>query len=155
MIFYLTALVVLVLDQLSKIWIRSHLAIGEYLFSLGLFRIIRIPPNTGAAFGIFTGYTPVLAAISLVSAVALLIGVIFFYRRYAWLNTTFVRFATGLALGGTLGNLFDRLQPELGGVTDFISFGIWPSFNVADSAIVIGVILFAINLMRLSRNNEL
>jgi signal peptidase II len=155
LIFYLTALLILIADQLTKVWIRTHLRIGEYLFKAGFVRIIRIPPNTGAAFGLFRGYQYVLAAISAVSAIAIIVCAIFFSRRFLWLNTRLSRFAMGLVLGGTVGNLIDRLQPELGGVTDFISIGVWPSFNIADSAIVIGVILFSFVLLRLLRDDKL
>ena len=54
----------------------------------------------------------------------------------------------GLILGGTVGNLIDRLNPGINGVTDFISIGIWPTFNIADSAVTIGAILFAYSLLR-------
>jgi signal peptidase II len=57
-----------------------------------------------------------------------------------------------LILGGTMGNLIDRLRFD--GVTDFISIGIWPAFNLADSAIVVGVILFAYSLLRLARTGK-
>jgi signal peptidase II len=53
-----------------------------------------------------------------------------------------------LILGGTVGNLIDRLNPNLDGVTDFISIGIWPVFNIADSAVTVGAILFAYSLLR-------
>ncbi len=155
MIFYLIASLVLIADQLTKIWIRTHLMVGESLFEFGFFHIIRIPPNTGAAFGLFKGYPHILAAISIVSVVFLLVCASFICRRIPWLNTRLSRFIMGLVLGGTLGNLVDRLQPGLGGVTDFISIGIWPAFNVADSAIVVGVILFALVLLRLIRDDKL
>ena len=59
------------------------------------------------------------------------------------------RLALGLVLGGTVGNLVDRLR--LGYVTDFIDVGIWPAFNIADSAIVVGVIILAYSLCSLAR----
>jgi len=55
----------------------------------------------------------------------------------------------GLVLGGAVGNLIDRLR--FGYVTDFIDVGLWPAFNIADSAITIGVILLAYSLLRLTR----
>ncbi|MBA7678182.1 Lipoprotein signal peptidase [subsurface metagenome] len=56
--------------------------------------------------------------------------------------------ALGLVLGGTVGNIIDRLR--FGYVTDFIDFGFWPAFNVADSSVVIGVIIFAYSLHSLA-----
>ncbi len=57
--------------------------------------------------------------------------------------------ALGLVFGGTLGNLIDRFR--FGRVTDFIDFGFWPAFNIADSAVTVGVIIFAYSLLRLAR----
>jgi len=148
-IFLLTALLVLVADQLSKVWIRSNLAVGEASFELGFFRIIRVPPNTGGIFGLFPGYTFVLTVVGLVSVVALLACAFLIYRRFPRLDNQLSRMALGLIMGGTIGNLVERLNPSLGGVTDFISIGIWPAFNVADSAIVVGVIVFAYSLRSL------
>ena len=142
-VFLLTALLILAADQLSKMWVRSNLAVGQSLFELGFFRIIRVPPNTGAVFGLFQGHTFVLIVVGLVAVVALLGYVLFIYCRFPRLNNRLTKTTLGLVLGGMLGNLIDRLNPNLGGVTDFISIGIWPTFNIADSAIVIGVIIFA------------
>jgi signal peptidase II len=154
-VFYLTAFTVIVLDQLTKLWIRTHLEIGEALWDWGIVRIIRIPPNTGAAFGIFRNYMWVLAIFSFVSAVAIIFGGAYFWRRYPTLNTFFTQFILGLVLGGTVGNMIDRMQPALGGVTDFISISIWPSFNIADSSIVVGILLFTYYLLRLIQQNKI
>ena len=62
------------------------------------------------------------------------------------------RSALGLVLGGTIGNLIDRLR--FGYVTDFISISIWPAFNLADSAVVAGAIMFAYSLLFLSREGK-
>lgn len=147
--FFLTALLVIAADQFSKIAIRSNLAVGETLFELGIFRIIRIPPNTGAAFGLFQGQMLALSIFASIAVVALLAYALFLYRRFPTLDNGRNRVALGLILGGTVGNLIDRLNPGLGGVTDFISIGFWPTFNIADSATTIGTILFAYSLLRL------
>ena len=120
---------------------------GESLFELGFFRIVLVPPNSGAAFGIFQGHMSVLAVISIVSVAALILFSIFGPRRFPWLNSMAVYFSLGMVLGGTVGNLIERLRPDLGGVTDFISVGIWPTFNLADSAIVVGILLFSYHLI--------
>ncbi len=150
LVFVLTALLVVAADQLSKIWIRSNLALGDSLFELGFFRIIRIY-NTGAAFGLFQGQSFALTIVGLVSVVAILAYALFFYRRFPFLDDRLGKPALGLVLGGTIGNLADRLNPNLGGITDFISVGIWPAFNIADSAIVVGVIMFAYSILALAR----
>ena len=150
LVFSLTALLVIVADQFTKIWIRSNLAPGEVIFKLGFLRIIRIH-NTGAAFGLFQGWSSALIVVGLLGIVAILAYAIFFYRQVSPLNDRLVMLALGLILGGTVGNLADRLNPALGGVTDFISVGIWPSFNVADAAIVTGIIIFTYSVMVLAR----
>ena len=149
--FFLPTLLVVAADQLSKIWIRSNLLVGESLFELGLFRIIRVPPNTGAAFGLFQDQSFALTIVGLVGVAALLAYALFFYRHFPLLNNRLSHSALGLILGGTVGNLIDRLNPNLGGVTDFISIGIWPTFNIADSAVVVGTIIFAYSLLSLVR----
>jgi signal peptidase II len=150
-VFSLAALLVVVADQLSKLWIRSNLAVGQSLFELGFLQITRVPPNTGAAFGLFQGQSFALTIVSLVVITVLLLYALFIYRRFPLLDNMPNRIAIGLILGGTVGNLIDRLR--FGGVTDFIGVGSWwPSFNIADSAVTIGVIIFAYSLLRLARS---
>ena len=148
-VFPLAALLIVVADQLSKLWIRSSLAVGQSLFELGFLQIIRVPPNTGAAFGLFRGQSFALTIVSLVATAAILCYALFIYRRFPLLDNMPNRIAIGLILGGTVGNLIDRIR--FGGVTDFISVGFWPAFNIADPAITVGVILFAYSLLRLAR----
>ena len=138
--FFLSALVVAVVDQLSKTGIRFALATGESLFEFGFFRITRIH-NTGAAFGLFQDQSFFLAIFALVGVVFLLLFGLLFARRFAFLDSRLGKLALGLVLGGTAGNLVDRLR--LGYVIDFIDIGIWPAFNFADSAIVVGSIVLA------------
>jgi len=149
-VFLLIALLVVVADQLSKIWIRSNLAEGESSPETGLFRITHIH-NTGAAFGLFQGQSFALTIVGLLGVVTILAYALFFYRRFPFSDNRLGKLALGLVLGGTVGNLVDRLNPSLGGVTDFISVGIWPAFNIADSAIVVGVIMFAYSLLFLAK----
>ena len=104
--------------------------------------------NTGAAFGLFRGRSLLFILISAAASVA----IVFFSREIAKLRR-FEQVAFGLVLGGALGNLIDRVRT--GAVVDFIDIGFgslrWPAFNVADSAITIGVVLLAVNLLFLSR----
>jgi len=147
-VFFLIALLIVVADQLGKLWIRSNLAVGESVFELGFFRLTHVS-NTGAAFGIFRGHTLPLTVVSCVGIALLLLYAFLFYRQFPQLDRWLAWTGLGLILGGTIGNLIDRLR--LGYVTDFIDFGFWPAFNVADSAIVIGVIIFAYSLLSLAR----
>ena len=150
-IFLLAAVLVVVADQLSKLWIRSNLLVGQSLFEIGFFRITHIH-NTGAAFGLFRGHSLMLTVVALFGVAVLLLYVFFFYRHYPLLNNRLSRVALGLVLGGTIGNLIDRLQFDY--VTDFIDFTVWPVFNIADSAITVGVIIIAYSLLSLVRTEK-
>ncbi len=141
-VFSLVATLVVVGDQLSKDWIRSNLDIEQTLFELGSFRIIRTPPNTGAAFGLFQGHLFLLTIASFVGIAVLLVYVFYVCRRFPLLNNVLSKAALGAVLGGTVGNLIDRLRFE--GVTDFIGVVGFPwSFNVADASITAGTAVFA------------
>ncbi len=144
-VFFLAGTLVPVLDQLSKSWIRAQLPVGGSLYETGTFRIIRLN-NTGAAFGLFQGQSPVLAIIALVGVILILAYMFVIYRRFPVLDVPMGNFALGLVLGGTIGNLVDRLSR--GYVTDFIDLGFWPAFNVADSAVTAGVIILGYGLLR-------
>ncbi|MEE8414345.1 MAG: signal peptidase II [Dehalococcoidales bacterium] len=140
MVFFLTALVVVIGDQLSKFWIRSTLAEGEALPVTGLFRLTHIT-NTGAAFGLFRDQSFLLTIAVFAGIVLILLFVFTSSRYFPLVDTTPGKITLGLILGGTIGNLVDRLR--FGRVTDFIDIGIWPTFNIADSAVTIGAIVFA------------
>jgi signal peptidase II len=143
-IFFTVAFLVIAVDQLSKFWIRSHLALGQSLPESGFFRLT-YARNTGAAFSLFYGYSDVLTIVAFIGIILLLAYVFVIYRHFPFLNTRFNKISLGLILGGTIGNLLDRLN--LGYVTDFIDIGPWPIFNLADSSVVIGVILFAYSIL--------
>ncbi len=149
--FFTTALLLVAADQLSKLWIRSNLDISESLFEVGFFRLTRVH-NSGAAFGLFQGQSFLLTIIALVGVAALLLYAFFFHHKFPFLDNRLGKLALGLVLGGTVGNLIDRLH--LGYVTDFIDVGIWPAFNIADSAIVVGTIILAYSLIGLARVRE-
>ena len=147
-VFFLVALLVIAADQLTKLWIRSNLAIGESLPETGLFRLTRIY-NTGAAFGLFQGQSFVLTIVAIIAVIALILFVLFGYHQFPFLDERFGKPTLGLLLGGIASNLIDRLY--LGYVTDFIDIGVWPAFNVADSSITVGAILFAYTLLFVSK----
>ena len=132
--------VVVALDQLTKVWAVNALSDGPVtvIGSLLQFRLTR---NPGGAFSLGTGLTPVLAVL----AVAMVVYIVRTTRRTA---DAVMAFSLALVLGGAVGNLVDRLvrSPGFlrGEVVDFIKVPHWPTFNVADSAITVGVILIAI-----------
>jgi signal peptidase II len=97
--------------------------------------------NRGAAFGLFSGLAPVLALLSAV----ILIGVAVHFLRTP--NPSVVEvLCIGAIVGGALGNLIDRVR--LGYVIDFVAIGAWPNFNLADSAITLGVLGLAWGRLR-------
>jgi signal peptidase II len=145
------ALLIVVADQLSKWWITAHLAIGESLVDFGFFQIVRVQ-NTGAAFGIFRGHPLVFTVIDFIGIAAFLTLVLVMRRRWLFLDRMWVRSSIALILGGTIGNLIDRLR--FGQVTDFFDFKIWPTFNVADACITVGVIILIFCLVFLSKSPE-
>jgi len=137
------AVLVIALDQWSKLWIRGNLMPGEPLTIIGRLSLTHIR-NTGSAFGLLANQTFLSIIIILVS---LLIIVLFLH--YLFQATSLGIVSAGLILGGAVGNLIDRLR--LGYVTDFIDVRLWadfhwPAFNFADAAIVIGIFTFIYSL---------
>jgi len=131
--FFLVALIVVALDQVSKFFIRANMNLGQSIPEEGFFRIT-YGTNTGGVFGLFANQTFLITLTAIVGVAAILV-----YSRYPLFNRVLVRIALGLLLGGAVGNLIDRIR--LGEVVDFIDVGAWPVFNLADSAVVVGVIL--------------
>jgi len=149
---FATALAVLVADQIVKRVVATFLTVGDPVNVLGSFaRFTRIE-NTGAAFGVLKGRGVWFIAVSAAASIAIAV----LSREIAKMRRG-EQIAFGLILGGALGNLLDRVR--LGAVVDFIDIGVndvrWPSFNVADSGITIGVTLLAIYLLFLSRPGQI
>ncbi len=142
-IFFTIAALVLASDQLTKLWVRSSLGLGESSPEAGFFRI-KYVQNTGGAFGIFEDGTFILAIVNLIGA-AVILYLIFNTSKFPLLVDRKIQFFLSLILGGSLGNMLDRFF--LGYVTDFIAVGSWPPFNIADSAVVSGTFLLAFFLI--------
>ncbi|MEI7851122.1 MAG: signal peptidase II [Kiritimatiellales bacterium] len=143
MLVLILGLIVVLLDQLTKLWVRTSLIYGgePQVVIPGFFNLVYVR-NEGAAWGIFGGQMPILIILSIVVLILLAV-----YHRKV-LNPTFDhRLALGLMVGGICGNLIDRIR--VGYVTDFLDFYVgpyhWPSFNVADSAICIAVGLYMLS----------
>ena len=125
---------IVALDQWTKAIVRSNLAVGETWMPLeSLASFVRVVHwhNSGAAFGIFPGGSIIFTII----AFGVAIGIILLYPTLAG-EALVMRLSVALMLGGALGNLVSRLL--VGSVTDFISVGTFPVFNVADSCITVG-----------------
>lgn len=147
LVFMLTAAVIVTADQLTKVWIRGSLDIGETLWRYGILSITRVTPNTGASFGLFQGYMLPLIIVTSIFMIVLLAYVFVFYRRVPWMDRGLFWLALGLIMGGSVGNFIDRTHPALNGVTDFVSIGWFPTFNVADSGVTVGAVLFVLGFL--------
>lgn len=139
-IFLALAIFLIIADQFTKHIVRITLDIGQSVPETGFFRFLHTE-NTGAAFGIFQDSTGVLAVISAIGAI-LVLTIFFLKAKLPFINTSWGAVSLGLMLAGAIGNFIDRAFRH--SVTDFISVGTWPPFNIADSAVICGTILFAI-----------
>jgi signal peptidase II len=132
-------------DQLSKLWIRTHLEIGDSLPLTDRLSFIYIE-NRGSAFGLLANQTFLIVIISIAALLFILLVL-----RYLSPATTLSIVSIGLVMGGAVGNLIDRLR--FGSVTDFIYFRLWgnfhwPAFNIADAAITVGVFVLIYSFYR-------
>ena len=136
-VFASIAVVVLVLDQLTKAWLVSVLGPGESLNVVGDWLRLVHGQNTGALFGLFRDSAAGFAIVSII-----VVGAIVWYESRAG-GTRYVSLTLGLLFGGALGNLADRIR--LGYVVDFVDAGVgtlrfW-TFNVADASISLAIVL--------------
>jgi signal peptidase II len=136
----IVAVFVVVLDQLSKDIVRSSLALGEQRHVIPGLTIVRTS-NSGVAFSLLSGSSAAGVTILALVVLAILLA---FYARYKAQRLLWV--PTGMIAGGAIGNLVDRLRE--GAVTDFIKLPDWPAFNLADSAITLGVIGLVLVMVR-------
>jgi signal peptidase II len=147
---FLVAGLVLILDIISKELVRNNLPIYTYWApfpALGQFFRFTHTTNTGIAFGLFQNANLIFT----IFASIISIGIIYFNQKLEPGNVL-LRIALGLQLGGALGNLLDRLL--FGSVTDFLDFGPWPVFNVADTAVVAGILLMAYVVLQEERTER-
>jgi signal peptidase II len=138
------ALLSITLDHLSKRFVEAWLPIGASWAPLPelepLFRFAHVS-NTGAAFGLLSSGSTLFGLIA-----AIVSAFIIYYNYRLPANQHAYRIALGLQMGGAIGNLVDRLRQ--GHVTDFLDFGPWPVFNLADFSIVAGVVLLGALMLR-------
>lgn len=131
--FYLIAIIWLLLDQVSKYYVMNHFVLGESLPVIqNVFHFTYII-NRGAAFGMLTNQRWFFLAVALV-----LIIVYGIYRKQVNNGPFVLRMGSALLISGAIGNGIDRYI--LHGVVDFFDFRIWPIFNIADIGICIGVV---------------
>ena len=140
----LVAILVVLLDQATKEWVRGAFSLHESLPVVpGFFHLTYIR-NTGAAWGMFSGQNLALAVL----AFAMLAALVLFRRKFLPPGRHH-RVALGLLCGGIVGNLFDRLRLDY--VVDFLDFfhrgWHFPAFNVADAAICVGVAIYVLGTL--------
>ena len=157
MAYYLIAILVIVLDQLTKIWILRTFELYEVKEIIpGFFNLVYVT-NSGAAFSMLASVDSpwrhyFFVGVNLLAGIGLTIA----YYRFKKAHFGYV-ISLALIVGGALGNLIDRLR--YGSVVDFLDFYLgsyhWPAFNVADSAICVGAVLFLIvNILEERKNTR-
>lgn len=145
LLFALVTVGVVVLDRVSKILVQTYVAPGREVQVLPHVWIADTN-NSGAAFGM----APQATVLFLIASALVAGGLLLYAVRNpmgAWTGTVL-----GLVMGGTVGNGYDRLVH--GTVTDFIALHFWPVFNVADSAITVGVVLLLAGYLRRARHDD-
>ena len=149
-IFAMIAVMVLVLDQITKYLVDSGMQLHESVPIIdGLFNITYIK-NPGAAFGFLADSPPLFRSAFFIGiTVAAVLLILYYIRKYAT-AAPLLTASLSLILGGAVGNLVDRVR--FGEVIDFLDVYIgthhWPAFNVADSAISVGAVLLLIEMLR-------
>jgi signal peptidase II len=133
------ALAALAGDQLTKHIVSSRLSLDGEVDVVGPLSIHHVQ-NSGIAFGLFASATPI---VTILTALAVCWMLFFFARSGA--RHPILPVALGLLIGGSASNLIDRIR--LGHVTDFLDFSYWPAFNLADSFIVLGVLILLAALL--------
>ena len=133
------AALVFIADRVTKDLVSAQVPYGTEFAAVDHLVWITNIHNSGAAFGM----APAFAIVFLLASVAVTIGLVWYVLTHG--NTLAVDAVLGLVLGGTVGNGFDRVM--FGTVTDFIAVHFWPVFNVADSAVSVGVVLLALGYL--------
>jgi len=145
------SVLVVVLDQLSKLWITSHFTYGEHFYVFGVFDLV-LAHNTGAAFSFLSDAGGMQRWLFTAIAVAASVWIIWLLRKHR--AQVLFALALSLILGGALGNLIDRIA--YGYVVDFLSFHwgghYFPAFNLADSAITCGAFLLILDSFKESEH---
>jgi signal peptidase II len=139
----LTALALLIADQVTKALVVADLAVGQRVNAIGDVVQIWHAQNRGAAFSLFQGGTLVFLVVSVLS-----VGLVVYFHRGLRGRSPWLHVVLGMVLGGTLGNFVDRLRQ--GYVTDWLSVGVgdtrWPTFNIADASVVVGIGILVVYL---------
>ena len=146
---FIPSLVIVVIDQLSKLWIKNNFTLFESRNIIGEFLRFSYVENPGIAFGIRLGNLREVVTIISIVIVLYLIFLLYSSKQFVYVE----RLSLSFILGGAIGNLIDRIliyvpNSTYTGVIDFIDIGInthrWYIFNIADSAVTVGITLYLI-----------
>ena len=141
---YITAIIIFIIDQISKVIISSYIGLNSSVRIIKNFFYLTYTNNTGASFGILKNSRVLLIVLSIIALVILL--------RYisTFKETKYNILGLGFLMGGIIGNLLDRVL--FGYVRDFLNFYIigydFPVFNIADICIVLGVFILIISILK-------
>ena len=145
MLYYLLALLVIIIDQVTKWLVMTNMELRESISIIDDFLYITSHRNSGAAWGILAGQ---MTFFYIITAIVIVV-IIYYIKKYAQ-ESKLLGIGLGLILGGAIGNFIDRLAYQE--VVDFIDmyFGSYsyPIFNIADSALVVGVIMIGIVVLK-------
>ncbi len=156
MLFFIIALLVVVVDQLTKVLIVSSFSLYESWEIIPSFFNLTYLTNNGAAFSILAGQPALWRQLFFITATVIaLVVIVIAYRSYRRESKWYV-ISLALIAGGAIGNLVDRIR--LAHVVDFLDVYVgnyhWPAFNIADSGITVGVVIFMITSIYLERKKK-
>ncbi len=137
---------VIAMDRICKYYVEEFLRIGESIPVIGEFFMITRVNNTGAAFGLMKGYSLLFIIAGIV-----VVGLFIYYYNEI-IKDYFLIAASTFILGGTIGNMIDRVY--FGYVVDYLDIGFWPTFNLSDFFLTIGVIILSIFIYSSSKEPE-
>ncbi len=144
---FIPSFIVVILDQLTKIWVKNNFSLFESRNIIGDFLRFSYVENPGIAFGIRLGNLKVLVTVISIAIATYLAFLLYNSKQLEYLE----KFSLSLILGGAVGNLIDRIliyipNSTYNGVIDFIDVGVsghrWYIFNIADSAVTMGIIIY-------------
>lgn len=144
--FYIFIILLITLDQAIKFLVNNSLSYGQSVPVLKNIFHLTYVRNSGAGFGILQGQREFFIIITIIIISTLLI------YRFKTSNNKYLNMALGLIIGGAIGNLIDRIRFSY--VIDYLDFRIWPVFNLADSAVFVGVGILLIYLWQLEEDTQ-
>ena len=156
-LFLATVGIVVVLDQATKLWIRAHLMLGQQVSIVDSFLNLIYTMNQGIAFGFFSSNRHPYKKVLLTFGAIVAVFVFSWFAAHYGGKRRSIMFAVSLLIGGTVGNLIDRMS--YGAVIDFVDLHYkhlyhWPAFNVADTAVTLATLILLARIVRMSSGKK-